>query len=118
VQSDAAIPEGEHVFSFEFKPTGKPDIPNGKGVPAKITLYVDGEPVGQGDLPVTIAINLGISAGASVGANAGSPVMTDYAAPFAFTGVVKKVLLDVSGEEIEDKEAKAKAYLAMAMARQ
>jgi arylsulfatase len=38
--------------------------------------------------------------------------MTDYAAPFAFTGTVKKVLVDVSGEPIEDKAAKMKMYLA------
>jgi hypothetical protein len=31
---------------------------------------------------------------------------------------VRKVLIDVSGEAIEDKEAVAKAYLAAAMARQ
>jgi hypothetical protein len=31
---------------------------------------------------------------------------------------VKRALIDVSGENIEDKEAVAKAYLAAAMARQ
>ena len=34
VQSDRSIPEGDHIFSFEFKPTGKADIAKGKGVPA------------------------------------------------------------------------------------
>jgi arylsulfatase len=38
--------------------------------------------------------------------------MTDYAAPFAFTGTVKKALVDVSGEAIEDKAAKMRMYLA------
>jgi arylsulfatase len=118
IQSDAAIPEGEHIFSFEFTPTGKPDVAKGKGVPAKITLFVDGKPAGSGDLPVTIPLSLGLSAGVSVGANRGSPVMTDYEPPFAFTGAIGKVLVDVSGEEITDKEAKAKAYLAIAMSRQ
>ena len=33
VQSDKGIPEGDHIFSFEFKPTGKADIAKGKGVP-------------------------------------------------------------------------------------
>jgi arylsulfatase len=112
VQSDKPIPEGDHIFSFQFTPTGKPDIAKGKGVPANIKLFVDGKPIGSGDLPVTIPISLGLAAGVSVGADNGSPVMTDYKPPFAFTGTVKKVLVDVSGEAVEDKEAKMKMYLA------
>ena len=69
VQSDNAIPEGDHIFSFEFKPTGKADIAKGKGVPAEVTLLVDGAPVGKGDLPVTIPLSLGLSAGVCVGSN-------------------------------------------------
>jgi arylsulfatase len=112
IQSDAAIPEGDHILSFEFVPTGKPDIPHGKGVPATIRLFADGKPIGQGDLPVTIALTLGLAAGISVGADAGAPVMTDYQPPFAFTGTVKKVLVDVSGEHVEDHAAKMRMYLA------
>jgi arylsulfatase A-like enzyme len=107
-----AIPEGEHIFSFEFTPTGKPDIAKGKGVPAKITLFIDGKAVGSGDLPVTIPLSLGLSAGVSVGSDGGSPVMTDYKPPFAFTGTVKKAMIDVTGESIENKAEKMKMYLA------
>jgi arylsulfatase len=112
VQSDKAVPEGDHIFSFEFKPTGKPDIAKGKGVPATVTLFVDGKPVGSGDLPVTIPLSLGLSAGVCVGADAGAPVMTDYKPPFAFTGTVKKALVDVTGVHVEDMEAKMRMYLA------
>jgi len=115
VQSNGGgIPEGDHVFTFEFTPTGKPDIPKGKGVPANIKLLVDGKPVGSGDLAVTIPLTLGLAAGVSVGADSGSPVMLDdeYSSPFRFTGQVKKVLVDVSGEAPEDLEAKVKMYLA------
>src|SRR5215470_16908823 len=112
VQSDSAIPEGDHIFSVQFSPTGKADIPKGKGVPATITLFVDGAPVGSGDLPVTIPLSLGLAAGVCIGADSGSPVMTDYTAPFAFTGTVKKALVDVTGEAIEDKAAKMRMYLA------
>jgi arylsulfatase len=106
------VPDGDHIFSFEFTPTGNPDIPHGKGVPATIKLFVDGREVGRGDLPVTIPLLLGISAGVSLGANAGSPVMPDYESPFAFTGTVKKALVDVTGELIEDKAAQIRMYLA------
>ena len=113
VQSDTGgIPEGDHIFSFEFTPTGKPDIAKGKGVPANIKLFIDGKEVGRGDLPVTIPLMLSISAGVSLGANSGSPVVPDYETPFAFTGTVKKALVDISGELIEDKAAQMKIYLA------
>jgi arylsulfatase len=106
------VPEGDHIFSFEFTPTGKPDIAHGKGVPAEIKLFIDGKEVGRGDLPVTIPLMLGVSAGVSMGANTGSPIMPDYKAPFPFTGTVKKALVDVSGEAIEDKAAEMRMYLA------
>ncbi|GAA4754900.1 arylsulfatase [Sphingomonas daechungensis] len=112
IQSDETIPAGEHVFGFEFTPTGAPDFANGKGVPATITLFVDGKSVGSGDLPVTIPLSLGLGAGICVGSDSGSPVMTDYDPPFAFTGTIKKALVDVSGEPIEDREAQVRMYLA------
>jgi hypothetical protein len=100
------------IFSFQFTPTAKPDIAKGKGVPANIKLLVDGKQIGSGDLPVTIPIFLGASGGVSIGADVGSPVMLDYKAPFTFTGTVKKVLVDVSGQAVEDKEAEMRMYLA------
>jgi arylsulfatase A-like enzyme len=113
VQADSnGIPEGDHILSFEFMPTGKPDIAKGKGVPAKITLFIDGKPVGTGDLPVTIPLSLGLAAGLCLGADSGSPVMTDYKPPFVFTGVIKKAMVDVTGEVIEHKAEKMKMYLA------
>lgn len=66
---------------------------------------MDGKPVGEGDLPVTIPLSLGLAAGVSIGTDAGSPVMTDDAPPFSLTGMVKKALVDVSGEAVEDQEA-------------
>jgi arylsulfatase len=112
VQSTKNVPDGEHILSFEFTPTGKPDIAKGKGVPAKIKLFVDGRSFGSGDLPVTIPLNLGLAAGVSIGVDAGSPVMTDYKPPFKFAGTVKKALVDVSGALVEDQEAKMRMYLA------
>ena len=112
--TEEGVPEGDHVFSFIFTPTGKPDIGKGKGVPAKISLQIDGKEVGGGDLPVTIPQSLGLAAGAVVGADTGSPVMLEdeYKPPFAFSGEIKKALLDISGEATEDLEAKVKMYLA------
>ena len=108
------LAEGDHVFSFECIPTGKPDVAHGKGAPVKVKLLIDGKEVGSGELPVTIPISLGLGGGAVIGADNGSPVMLaeDYAPPFAFTGTVKKAMLDVSEGATEDLEAKVRMYLA------
>jgi arylsulfatase len=112
VISTANIPEGDHIFSFEFTPTGPADIAKGKGVPADIKLFVDAKPIGNGHLPVTIPLQLGLAAGVVLGADSGAPVMEDYKPPFAFTGTVKKALIDITGEAVEDLEAKMRMYLA------
>lgn len=112
IESSQPLPSGRHIFSFQFDPTGPADIPNGKGTPAKITLLVDGKPVGEGDLPVTIPLSLGLAAGVAIGADPGSPTMNDYQPPFAFTGLVHKAMVDVTGEPVEDYEAKMRMYLA------
>ncbi|HEV7309633.1 arylsulfatase [Ensifer sp.] len=112
IASTETVPAGDHIFSVEFTPTGKADIPKGKGVPAAIKLFVDGRQIGSGDLPVTIPLQLGLAAGVVVGADTGSPTMdTDYKAPFAYTGSIKKALVDITGEPVEDMAARMKMYL-------
>ena len=112
VESSQPLPAGRHIFSIQFDPTGPADVAKGQGTPAKITLLVDGKPVGDGALPVTIPLSLGLSAGVSVGADPGSPTMPDYTPPFAFTGQVHKALVDVTGEAVENYEEKMRVYLA------
>jgi hypothetical protein len=85
---------------------------NGKGTPAHITLLVDGKPVGEGDLSVTIPIQIGLTASVSVGANPGSPTLPDYQPPYKFTGEVHKAFVDVTGKPVENYEAKMRMYLA------
>jgi len=112
VESSQPLPSGRHIFSFQFTPTGPMDMANGKGTPANVKLFVDGQPVGEGNLPVTIPLSLGLSGGVAVGADPGSPTMPDYQPPFKFTGQVNKALVDVTGEAIENLEEKMRMYLA------
>jgi arylsulfatase len=112
VESSQPLPTGRHICSFQFAPTGPADFSKGKGTPAKITLLVDGKPVAEGDLPVTIPLNLGLAAGVAVGADPGSPTMTDYKPPFRFSGEIHKALVDVTGEQVENYEEKMRMYLA------
>jgi arylsulfatase len=111
VESDAEVPVGRHKLRFEFEPTGEPDMAQGKGVPGRLQLYIDGELVGNADAPVTTPFMFNPGA-LTCGANPGSPVTPDYVGPFSFTGTLHGVTLDVSGELIHDPEAELRAHLA------
>ena len=113
VSSPDPLPVGPHELRFEFEPTGPPDMAHGKGVPAKLQLYVDGSLVASADAPHTtpFAFNPGA---VSCGHNPGSPITPAYSSPFKFTGTLRKVVVDVSGDLIVDSDAE----LRMAMARQ
>jgi arylsulfatase len=112
VRATVPVPAGHHVLSVGFRPTGPADPRAGKGTPAKVTLYVDGELVGEGHLPVTIPLSLGLAAGVAVGRDPGSPALPDYPSPFAWPGQIHRALVDVSGEPIEDQEARIREVLA------
>jgi arylsulfatase len=118
VQSSVAVPEGKHVLRYEFEPTGKPDIANGKGTPGRAQLYIDGKLVGEANFAVTVPLALGLGSGIAVGRSPGSSVSDLYRPPFAFTGRIFKVTIDVSGKMTQDTEEEHKAFAKAAMARQ
>jgi arylsulfatase len=105
------VPEGASTLRYEFEPTGAPDIGNGRGAPGRGQLYIDGELVGNSDFHVTVPITFGIE-GLSCGYDFGEAVTHDYDAPFAFTGLIKRVTIDVSGDLIQDDEATVRQLMA------
>ena len=113
VESEATLPEGRHKLRFEFEPTGDLNLLEGKGAPGRFQLYVDGDLVGETDVPYTTPMILNPGA-LTCGANPGSSVTPDYVAPFRFTGTIHTVTVDVSGDLIVDTEAEMR----VAMARQ
>ena len=112
IRSDDQVPAGRHFLSVEFAPTGEPDIKNGKGTPGTVTLFVDGMEVGRGEFPVTSPIRLAQGGAMLVGADTGSSVTPDYDPPFRFDGRIHRVIVDVSGEHVEDYEAQMRIALA------
>jgi hypothetical protein len=104
---------GRHDLRFEFEPTGKPDIPSGKGAPGRAQLYVDGHLAAQAEFPVTTPVGFN-PGGLTCGANPGTAIAAAYQAPFAFTGTLHTVTIDLSGDLIIDTEAEMR----IAMARQ
>ena len=118
VSSDQPVPPGKHSLSYEFEPTGAPDLKNGKGTPGIGKLFVDGELVAQADLAVTVPLALGLGSGFAVGRNPGSSVTEMYASPFPFTGRITKVTVDVSGRSDDDEDEVKESQARVAMARQ
>jgi len=114
LESKASVPEGRHKLRYEFEPTGKPNIAQGLGAPGRAQLYIDGTLVGDMDLPKTIPLAMGLGGGVTAGADPGAPVTMAYEPPFAFTGTLYSVTVDVTGELITDSEA----AMRMVMARQ
>jgi arylsulfatase len=109
--STVDVPEGESSLRYEFEPTGQPKIREGKGAPGRGQLYINGDLVSQCEFPYTVPIVFGIE-GLSCGYDFGEAVTHKYAAPFRFTGKIKQVVLDMSGNLIEDDDAKVRLLLA------
>jgi arylsulfatase len=112
ISSRETVPEGAVEVRYEFEPTGKADIAKGKGTPGRGQLYINGTLAGQGDLPVTVPIDIGITEGLLCGRDVASPVSKEYRAPFAFTGTIHDVVVDVSGDLVVDQEAEMRTVMA------
>jgi arylsulfatase len=112
VKSKSAVPSGHHFLSVQFTPTGAPDFAKGKGSAGLVTLLVDGKQSGSGALAVTTPNRLAQGGAMLVGSDAGAAVTPEYKPPFRFTGEIKRVIVDVSGEHVEDYEAQMRIVLA------
>jgi hypothetical protein len=111
IVSDSPLPEGDVTIQYGFEVTGEPDLRNGKGAPGTGILAINGAKVGSVDMDVTVPFFFCIE-GISVGYDYGDAVdHENYRDAFPFTGTVKKVTYDVSGDAIHDAEAVARRLL-------
>jgi arylsulfatase A-like enzyme len=112
VVSNTEIPAGDVSLRYELEPTGEPDLKSGKGVPALGQLYIDKKLVGAIDMPYTVP-TIFSSEGLTCGYDGGSRVAPDhYHDNFAFTGTLKRVTVDLSGDLIVDSDTDMKVALA------
>lgn len=95
VTSKQAIPTGKAQLRVDFQYNGKDNEPGGTGT---ATLYVNNTKVGEGNIPKTYRSNFGTYEGIEVGRDIYSTVSDKYKAPFAFTGTLNKVIIDVTGK--------------------
>ena len=85
-----------------------------------MTLYVDGKQVGEGDIPMTLAMVFSADDGLDVGEDGGAPVSPDYGPRGnAFNGRVKGVQLAIAdAAENSDHLVSPEEAVRIAMARQ
>ena len=85
-----------------------------------MTLYVDGEKVDEGTVPMTQAIVFSADDGCDIGEDSGAPVSQDYGAQHnAFNGTVKGVQLGIGeAAESSDHLVAPEDAIRIAMARQ
>jgi arylsulfatase len=109
------IPVGEHQVRMEFAYDG-----GGLGKGGQVSLFIDGNKVGEGRVDNTLAIIFSADDGCDVGEDSGAPVSPDYGVKGnSFNGKIKGIQLAIAdaAENPTHLVAPEKA-LAMAMARQ
>jgi arylsulfatase A-like enzyme len=115
VEGTQAIGAGTHQLRMEFAYDG--------GGPAKggtVTLYVDGEPVGEGRVEATVPLVYSADETTDIGRDGASPVSDDYTGETsAFTGTVNWVQIDIDEAAADaDHLISPEERLRVAMARQ
>ena len=114
VGSDREIPAGTHQVRMEFDYDGP-----GMGKGGTVTLYLDGEKVGEGAVGATAAMIFSADDTCDVGKEGGALVAEDYPVPNDFTGEVNWVEIDVgAAAEDADHVLDPDELLRVAMARQ
>ncbi|GGE87747.1 arylsulfatase [Mycetocola zhadangensis] len=111
VSSPDPVSSGRHVIRFEFEPTGEPDFGNGKGVPGKAQLYLDGALIASTDFPHTTPFLFELE-GLSCGYDFGAPASSGYEPPFEFTGRIHSVTFDLAGALIKDDDTEIARLMA------
>jgi arylsulfatase A-like enzyme len=89
VKGSKALPAGDSTVKLDFAYAG-----GGVGKGARISLLVDGEKVGEGNIEMTVPGRFGIDT-FGIGEDTGQPVTFDYKPPFAFTGQIERVVIEI-----------------------
>jgi arylsulfatase A-like enzyme len=115
IYGEDPIPAGEHQVRMEFAYDG-----GGLGKGGDVTLYVDGEQVGEGRVDATVPMLFSADETTDVGSDTATPVSDDYGTRNSeFTGDVRWVQIDL-GDAAEDADhlIGPEELLRVAMARQ
>jgi Sulfatase len=84
------LPKGKVMLVVDFKYDG-----GGMGKGGQITMSANGKTIAEGRLSRSIPVQFSLGEGLDVGMDIGSPVDFTYKLPFAFTGRIEKVKIDL-----------------------
>jgi arylsulfatase A-like enzyme len=114
IYGERPIPAGEHQIRMEFAYDG-----GGLGKGGDVTLYVDGDKVGEGRVEHTVPMLFSADETLDLGRDSATPVSDDHGPDNRFTGRVRWVQIDID-EAAEDVDhlIGAEERLRIAMARQ
>lgn len=90
VASDVEVPVGRSTLQMRFDLTGR--------LRGRATLVIDGREVGSGEIARTCPVTTGLEP-LDCGQDTQTPVSPSYRSPFAFTGTIERVVLEVQGKE-------------------
>ncbi len=82
------------------------------GTGGTVTLRMGEKVIGKGRFEKQVPFRFTVNETFDVGCDLVSPVSDQYESPFAFTGKIKRVLVDVSDAEFQDLVAMAKVAMA------
>lgn len=109
------LKEGKPTFVYNYLSLDRPTIMANEGLPGgkvqlivnfvydgggigkggKITITANGKEIGQGRLEKTIPVQFSLGEGLDIGMDTGSPIDFTYKMPFAYTGKIEKVAVDL-----------------------
>jgi arylsulfatase len=95
IVSDVVIQPSDRRLGFSFEKTGTEFF----GAGGITRLFIDGQQVAEGALKETAPFVFGLFEAVQCGRQVGSSVSKDYEEPFAFTGKLRRVVVDVTGHE-------------------
>lgn len=113
-ESDRPIPTGRCQVRMEFAYEG-----GGRGKGGKASLFIEGDKVGEVDVPRTHMTVFSADDGMDVGQDGGAPVSPDYGPQNnAFNGNVRGVQLSIDETEEAEHKVDPETAIRIAMARQ
>jgi arylsulfatase A-like enzyme len=110
IESSRDVPTGKVVLSASFEKES-----DGLPTTGTLSLYIDDEKVGEGEIMTQPGNFSLVGEGLNVGKDPAEPVTDDYpgSSPYAFAGgTIKEAIVDVSGEPFVDLEKEAIALMA------
>jgi arylsulfatase len=92
--AETPLPKGKTKLVVNFDYDG-----GGMGKGGTITMTANGKTIAQGRLKRSIPVQFSLGEGLDIGMDIGSPIDFTYELPFAFTGTIEKVTIELRPEK-------------------